>query len=391
MRLGDLMRVSLRQVLRHRRRYLGVALAIALGTAGFITIITMGRDFKRNCNRDLDLIGSVTVIRVSLDNQRASRPQSFQPRTLAALRHLPEVRDLSAVAVGWSAALWQKLSHSVMVLAVDESFWEVRGFWPQTGRLFGLSEVLGRQRQCVLGAELARKFFGHLQVAGLFLEIDQELFQVSGVLGGVIDSTLANAIFLPLTTAQDRLPGPTLTDRLYLRCQTWDDVAKVAAVVPGVVQRHQPASGLRVEVSWEALKRVQQVAWWIEFFIYVAVSATLLLGGVGILNVMLAAVRSRTREIGLKKAMGAEDKDILSQFLAEALCLSLGAALVGVALGRAVVELLSLALGSPVPEDLFFLCLVLGLLFATGLGVAAGLYPSLKASRMEVLTATRYE
>jgi putative ABC transport system permease protein len=111
----------------------------------------------------------------------------------------------------------------------------------------------------------------------------------------------------------------------------------------------------------------------------------------GIWNIMMAAVRTRTREIGLKKAMGAEDRDILAQFLTEALCLSLVAAVVGVALGRILVELLGLWIGMRPPEELFVTCLAFSLIFAVALGVGAGLYPSLQAARMEVVSATRYE
>jgi putative ABC transport system permease protein len=136
---------------------------------------------------------------------------------------------------------------------------------------------------------------------------------------------------------------------------------------------------------------VKKLAWWIEFFVYLAITATLVLGGVGIWNVMMAAVRSRTREIGLKKAMGAQDRDILAQFLSEALCLSLGAALVGVLLGWVIIQCLGLWIGSRPPDDLFLLCIALGLLFAIMLGVGAGLYPSIQASRMEVVSAIRYE
>lgn len=392
LRVSDLLLVSIRQVARHRRRYLGVGLAIALGTAGLITIITTGRDFKRTCNQDLELIGAVTVIRISFDNQMAaSRPQWFRANTLAALRRLPGVKELGPVAVKWATTTWRDHMRSFMLLGVDESFWEVRGFWPLTGQLFGLDAVTGHQRECVLGEALARKIFGDIKVAGRSLEINRDFYRVTGVLGGLTDNAIANSAFLPLTTVQDRLPGIIMTDRLYLRCLTCDDVAQVAAAIPGVVGAHQSAEQLQVEVSWEALKRVQNVAWWIEFFIYVAISATMLLGGVGIWNVMMAAVRSRTREIGLKKAMGAEDQDILAQFLAEALCLSLGAALVGVGLGRVAVEVLSYWIGIRPQEDLFFLVLALVLLFAVSLGVGAGLYPSLQASRMEVVTATRYE
>ncbi len=165
----------------------------------------------------------------------------------------------------------------------------------------------------------------------------------------------------------------------------------VAAAIPGVVEAYQSAENLLVEVSWENLDQVKQVAWWIEFFIYLAFASTLILGGMGIWNIMMAAVRSRTREIGLKKAMGAEDMDILAQFLTEALSLSLVSAILGVALGRVLVELLGWWIGMRPSEELFFTCLTISLFFAVVLGVGAGLYPSLQAARMEVVSATRYE
>ena len=223
-------------------------------------------------------------------------------------------------------------------IAVDEGFWQVRNFWPLTGQLFGPDAVAGHKRQVVLGAELAKKIFGNTHIQGRDLEINQEIYRISGVLGGVTDSGLANSVFLPLTTAEDRFQGRLLADRVYLRCNTWDDVGTVAAAIPGVVKSCQSSEELHVEVAREALKRVQLLAWWIEFLVYLTIGATFVLGGVGIWNVMMAAVRSRTREIGLKKAMGAEDRDILAQFLSEALCLSLSAAL-GAGLGRSDGEL----------------------------------------------------
>jgi putative ABC transport system permease protein len=391
MELNDLLCVSVRQVLRHRRRYLGVVLAIALGVAGFITIITMGREVKTTFNKDLDLIGGVTVIKVYFDNQRSYRPQWFRADTLGALRQLGGVKEYSVSTVKAGLSNWHGERYGFMLLAVDDVFWNVKSFWPLTGNLFGADAVSGRKRECVLGAELAQRMFGRKNVTGENLEINQEIYQVAGVLGGVTDSGLANAAFLPITTAQDRLAGNVFADRLYLRCLTWDDVAKVATAIPGLVSKYQSPEELHVEVSWEGLKRVQHVAWWIEFFIYLAISATFLLGGIGIWNVMMAAVSSRTREIGLKKAMGAQDRDILAQFLSEALCLSLAAALIGAALGRLAMEIMGYMLGSRPPENLFFLGLALGFIFAVVLGVGAGLYPSIRASRMEVVTAIRYE
>ena len=385
------MRVSLRQVMRHRRRYIGVVLAIALGVAGFLNIVTMSQEVKKNFNENLDLIGGVTVLRIYFDNQRSYRPQWFREQTLAALKRLDGVKALSLTALKHSRANFQGRHFGLPTMAVDEGFWQVRNFWPLTGRLFDAEAVAGRKREVVLGAELAKKIFGNTQVRGKDLEINQEIYLVAGVLGGVTESGLANSILMPLTTAEDRFPGRLLADRLYLRCATWDDVAAVAAAIPGIVKSCQSPEELHVEGSWEALKRVKLLAWWIEFLIYLATSVTFLLGGVGIWNVMMAAVTSRTREIGLKKAMGAEDRDILAQFLSEALCLSAGAALLGAALGRIMMEGLSYLVGSRPPENLFLFGVTLAFLFAVVIGVGAGLYPSIRASRMEVVTAIRYE
>ncbi len=391
MQLNDLLMVSVRQVIRHRRRYLGVVLAIALGVAGFITIITMSREVKKNFNEDLDLIGGVNIIRVYFDNGRSYRPQWFRDNTMKALSHINGFKEMSRTAMRVGNTNWHGENYGFNIIAVDEAFWQVRNFWPLTGNLFGAEAVKEHRRECVLGAELARKIFGSTDVRGRFLEINHEIYWVSGVLGGVTDSTVANAAFLPITTATDRLAGRVLADRLYLRCQTWDDVSRVAAIIPDIVKSLQSPEELHVEVSWEGLKRVRQLAWWIEFLVYLATGATFILGGVGIWNVMMAAVVTRTREIGLKKAMGAEDKDILAQFLSEALCLSLGAALLGALLGRIMMEILGHMISSRPAETLFFLGLGLGFLFSVIVGVGAGLYPSIRASRMEVVTAIRYE
>ena len=93
MRVNDLMRVSVRQVIRHRRRYMGVVLAIALGVAGFLNIVTMSREVKKNFNENLDLIGGVNIVRVYFDNTRSYQPQWFRDQTMAALKHLTGVKE----------------------------------------------------------------------------------------------------------------------------------------------------------------------------------------------------------------------------------------------------------------------------------------------------------
>ena len=210
-------------------------------------------------------------------------------------------------------------------------------------------------------------------------------------MGGVTIRELTDWALLPITTARARLQAVNSPNIAYIRCQTWDDVEPIAKQVPELIARHQPTDNLRVTVQRGPLKQIKRMTYWIELFSYVAVAATLLLGGFGIWNITMSAVLARTREIGLKKAMGAEDQDILAQFLAEALGLSLGAAVFGIVLGRIIMEVVSSMLNSQPEERMFLLCVGQGLLFSLILGAGAGLYPSIRASRMEVVTALRYE
>jgi len=391
LRFDDLVRVSLRQVIRHRRRYWGVVFAIAIGVAGFIAIITMGQDVKKNVNQDIVLIGGVTIIRCMFDPPPDTPPQWFYPDTVEAVKQLPGVQVVSQVGGKTVSGFWRGQQYRFPLVAVDENFWTLRSLWPRSGTLFGEKEIREHQRVLALGVRLAQSLFGNENPVGQTLEIDQEIYRIIGIIGGLRDIGLEKSAFLPLTTAMDRFGPEGRPSRLYVRCLTWDDVPQVAVLLPQRISRHQSVNHLLVEVNWDNLDQVKRVAWWIEFFVYLAFAATIVLGGLGIWNIMMAAVRSRTREIGLKKAMGAEDKDILAQFLTEALCLSLVSAILGVILGRILMELLSLWIGMRPSEELFLTCLALSLVFAALLGVTAGLYPSLQAARMEVVEATRYE
>jgi len=393
MRYYDLVRVSVREVVRKRRRYIGVLASIALGMAGFIVIITMGNDLKKNFNNDLDLLGGATIINVMFEQLPLERQEWFRDRTLDALARIPGVTDITKVALKTSAlTTWQDRLFGFNLVGCEANYWHVFSFNAAAGRLFDERDVEEGARVCVVGTDLARQMFGgDPQALGKVLSIDDNLYTVVGVLGGVRAGDRAQFVFLPITTARARVVNISMPYSAYVRCATWDDVGPVARAIPGVVKANQIDRGLRVNVAWEPLKQVQRIFWWVELFIYCSIVATMILGGFGIWNIMMATVTSRTREIGLKKAMGALDTDILYQFLFEALCVTMSSSVFGVILGRIGIEYMSRMLGSRPPEGLFFFCLLLGIVFAAVLGIGAGLYPSIRASRMQVVDAMRYE
>jgi len=144
---SDLVRMSFRQIIRHRRRYWGVILAISLGIASLNTVIMASRDFKRNLNNDLTLIGGVTIIKASFDNRLTYRPMLFQAKTITALGQIPGVEEVSVLAfqTGKTTLATGKPYHFA-VMAMDEPFWRVRSFWALTGGLFGRDAGLERKR-----------------------------------------------------------------------------------------------------------------------------------------------------------------------------------------------------------------------------------------------------
>lgn len=393
-RLSDILRISARQAFRQWKLYLGVITAIAFGTAGVIVILTMGEEVKSNLNNDLTLLGGATVIKASFSDpltaeEHSTRPQWFHKETVEAVRRIPGVEDASLMSRAFARTNMETRSVPVVVYGVDEHFWDVNQITPVNGQVFMGDAVVNSETVCVLGETLAQDIFGRTDVIGSRFSLDQSTYVIIGVLGGDNAKGLTNFAFIPITTSTQRF-GVQGT-KIYIRCKTWDDVGTISERVPEVIQETQAVERLSIDVSWDALNQVKRIVWWVELFVYFSVVATLILGGYGMLNGIMSAVTARTREIGLKKAMGAEDADILMQFLTEATCLSILAALIGVVLGRVGIELAAYLLDSRPPENLFFLSAALSLVFSVALGTGAGLYPSLKASRMELVSAIRYE
>lgn len=226
---------------------------------------------------------------------------------------------------------------------------------------------------------------------GQFVTINSNLFQVIGILDVTSALNKNRHILLPITTAQDRIDSVLPVNTLYIRCHSWNDVIRVRAKVLAMIRTYQPNDTVEVIFSKEILAKVKAIAFGVKGVVQLALIATFVLGGIGIWNIMMIAVRSRTREIGLKKAIGAEDHDILYQFLVESLMLSSTATLIGFLVGWTGVTITASILHNPVPTDLFWLSTVIGFSFSFFLGIAAGLTPAIKASKMEVVTALRYE
>ena len=396
MRAADLFRISSRQVLRQYRKNIGVIVTIILGSAGLIVMITMGRSVEQNISNDLEIIGNATrltaVLKIDYSTPLQINTETFFQESIESVKAIPGVTDVGSIARRKNSTVnYQNTSSAFELIGVDNAFWTVHGASAASGTLFTETDLAAHRSVCVLGQRTAKELFAETNPIGKFITIDNSFFQVVGVLDGISMPDKVRHVFLPITTARDRLSGVTPIVKLYIRCNSWDDVNRVLAAIPKAIHRHQPGADVKVFYPKEILSRVKAISFGVKIFVQLALVATFILGGIGIWNIMMMAVRARTREIGLKKAIGAEDHDILFQFLTESLMLSISASTIGFFLGWGGVSFVATVLQNSPPKDLFWLSTAISFSFSLLLGIVAGLAPAIKASKMEVVTALRYE
>ncbi len=390
---SDLIRISLRQVLRQRG--FGVILSIALGIMAFITLSVLGREIRYNIGQDMVLLGGVNVLTTFFDNEKfpGSPRQQFLPDTIEELRKTPGVMLVSANTM-ISNFYFTRMSDRVISLSVsgvDEYFWPLQAAVLQEGRFFTHDDIKERRRVCLIGRELARDMFGKADPVGQPLFIGNEAFEVVGTFSGVMMGDWVRWAFIPITTAVDRNFNHGLVTRLFIRAVAWEDVPRLVKQIPEIVGRTQSTNHLVIRTQEEQLARIKTTFMWVEVLLWLGITASLMLGGFGIWYGTFAAVRARTREVGLKKAMGGADIDILAQFLTEALCKSVAGGVLGIVLGTLTVEIGSAMLACNVSYPLLLASSAGSIVFSAFIGIAGGLYPAVQASRMDVVTALRFE
>ncbi|MBQ7608391.1 MAG: ABC transporter permease [Desulfovibrionaceae bacterium] len=394
--LSDLVRVSTRQVVRQRG--FGVILSIALGITAFIVLSVLGREIRFKVGQDMVLMGGVNVVQIFMDDVHyPGQPiRDFTPATIKALEALPGVGLVSRNMQNWQIfpirAVTEERTFSLPFLAVDEHFADLYSLNLNAGRLLSIEDIEQHRRVCLLGHDAAKNLYGNERDAlGQLLFLGRDVFEVIGIVSGVMMGDWRECGFIPWTSMVDRHWGDGKITRLFIRAVTWEDVPRLMREIPATVRKMQDAPYLVMRTQEEQLERLKITFMWVETLLWLGIAASLMLGGFGIWYGTFAAVRARTKEVGLKKAMGGSDADILVQFLAEALCKSIAGGALGIILGVSLVELGAVSLGIGISYPLLFGSSLGSIFFSAFIGVAGGLYPAVQASRMDVVSALRFE
>ncbi len=404
MQLARAARLSARILLAHRLRTALSAFSVGLGVAALVASVGSSEAARRDLTARIAALGS-NVLTVEAGKFERMGRRMFQvraARTLtpgdgaALVRAFAAVRRAAGVAEGSAQLSWRGEALSAPVLGVEPEFFAIRDVRTARGRLFTAAENRGLARVVVLGGALAEELFGSYNPVGETVRLGGAPYRVVGVtvkkglgLGG---ESLDAAAFVPLRTALERIFGRTWLDRIVLELSDSEALRRLRpAIAETLRHRHRipPGRGddFTVTDPAEILAMEYQTGEMFRSLTGAVAAVSLATGGVGILAVMLMAVRERVREIGLRRAVGARRRDILVQFLGEAALLSGLGGVAGAAAGIVATRIACAALGWP--PLLPWRAAGVGLAFSIALGVSAGVLPAVRAARLAPDTALR--
>jgi putative ABC transport system permease protein len=383
-------------------------LGIVIGVAAVIAMISVGRGAEATITDSIQGIGTnlLFVFRGGADDVRNPKPITLgDAEAIADPFQAPSVEAVAPALQGNGKISFGGETTTTSITGITPSYSQVRNYNVAEGEFINEEHMLGRSSVVLIGPEVARKLFGRSEgVVGETVRIEGQPFRVVGVLESKGGSGFSNAddqAFVPLTTAQTRLLRRSSRDRVDILLVQAVDARSVPQASEEVAQilrnRHNTAIGaddFTILTQQDFLNTASTITNVLTIFLGGIAAISLLVGGIGIMNIMLVSVTERTREIGLRKAVGAHKSDILIQFLTESSVLSLVGGLIGIALGWTIsfiVGRVAAAYNANINPTIGLDVVLLATLFSTAVGLFFGLYPANRAASLEPVEALRYE
>jgi putative ABC transport system permease protein len=383
-------------------------LGIVIGVAAVIAMLGVGNGAQDSITGSINDIGT-NILFVFSGNDEADvrNPRPLTQKDAEALDDpfaAPSVQAVAPVIQGQHEISGGGEKTVVQVNGVVPIHAQVRNELLSEGEFITESHLLGRASVAIIGQDTADAIFGRKNgLTGETIRIDGQPFRIIGVLeskGGGMMGSQDNRVLVPLTTAQTRLNGGASdsVDIIYVQAVSAEVVPSAAEEVSQILRtRHRNEVGLddfTVFTQQDFLTTAESITGVFTIFLGGIAAISLLVGGIGIMNIMLVSVVERTREIGLRKALGARKSDILTQFLAESSLLSGLGGVIGIILGWLLalgIEQVSIVLDSPFKTAISLDSILLATLFSAAIGLFFGIYPANRAASLEPVEALRYE
>lgn len=387
----------------HKMRSVLSILGILIGVAAVIAMLAIGEGAKVSIQQRLASLGSnLLVLRpgsprtggVALEAGTVTR---FTFQDIYALRKLEGVKRVSGSVTGRGQLVYGSKNWNTQIEGIDVDYEQMRASVPTTGRFLTEQEVRMREKVALLGTTVVKEIFQDTNPVGEIIKINQINFRVIGILpekGATGFRDQDDTVLIPLTTAMFRLFGKQYVDSVYVEAESPAVIEPLTESMTGlIIKRHrlnkEEEDSFQIRNMADIRSALESTTKTMSLLLGAIAGISLLVGGIGIMNIMLVSVTERTREIGIRKAIGANNKDIMIQFLIEAILMSFLGGLGGIALGAGISLLISTFAGWSVKISMF--SVALATIFSLIVGVVFGLWPARQASRLDPIEALRYE
>jgi len=406
MAIRDTLRIAFKAMRRNKVRSVLTMLGVIIGVASVIAMIALGSGARAAIDEQIQSQGT-TLIYVSAGSWNRGgggvRGGSGTTTTLTmedavAISQIPTVGKWSPVLRGRAQVVAGNQNWNTSIEGGNEDYVAVRNWVLADGANFTVRDILTADKVCILGATVAKTLFPDQDPVGQIMRIKNLPFRVGGVFApkgqGQWGQDQDDFIAAPYTTIQKKLLGITYIHQVSIAATSSDAVERTAVAATQLLrQRHKIQNpdddDFSVRTVEEMAQTRVQMAQTMNGLLMSVASVSLLVGGIGIMNIMLVSVTERTREIGLRLAVGARTRDILRQFLAEAVSLSFVGGMLGMILGVGVSEGLTRGLGWP--TMITGSSILIAFAFAAAVGVFFGYYPARTAANLDPIEALRYE
>lgn len=401
-----------RMIARNKMRSFLTMLGIIIGITAVIIVLSVGESVEGLILNEVKSIGSNLVGILPGHADEDSIPSSAFGVVITTLKYgdgeaiieadYPHIESLAMYVSGSDIISLNGKKVSTTFYGTTASYPEVQNSSVERGRFFTKDEEVSNAKVVVMGSKVAKDLFGDQDPLGMKLKIKRTNFTVIGIMkekgGGLIQSEDTN-LFVPIKTAQNILLGIDHLNFIRIKVDKPENIDGTIEYVKGVLRdRHNidnpSEDDFTVRSTTQALETISSITTALRFFLAAVAAISLIVGGFGIMNIMLATVQERTMEIGLRKAVGAKSSDIVSQFLIEAATITFISGIIGIIVGSLILFLISAVInGLGYHWDLIIspLSIFLGCLVSISIGLVFGIAPARKAALLNPIESLRYE
>ncbi len=395
-------RVAFEAIISNKVRSGLTMLGVIIGVMAVILLVSIGEGAQAYITKEMTGLGTNLLV---ITPGKTSTTGGFHPPSASTVRKLTYddaqalrrrawlLTDAVPLVFGTGKIKYRNMGRDMMIIGTTPEFQRVRNLFVDTGSYISQGDVDSKTKVVVLGTKVKEELFGAENALGKVVVLSDARYRVVGVMrkkGTSMGMDIDDIVYIPVTSGQELFDTDSLFEIIASTPRAEDVDRSIAQIKDVLMKRHAHKEDFTIQTQGAMLEMMNTVLGVLTAVLGGIAGISLLVGGIGIMNIMLVSVRERTREIGIRKALGARNKDILAQFMIEAITLSGAGGLIGIILGVGLALLIPVFV-EVLPTSVSLWSILMAFFFSAAVGIFFGVYPARKAAMQDPIQALRYE